>query len=341
MSQPLDRMDLFGGLKTADDWKDEMASESFGADDIDDDLDALEAEMFGEDGPDPDAMLAIREAQAENVARQMDVRGQLTIPPGMRASVDALEGAFAADVLLPNAADGGTIESVLEFVSENMANDDDTREMADYLATFVSNVGKPWSALNDAEKAGMVKAAIYQAAIPGMEQGWDDRLYEGFNALLEGEPLDALGDFAMVPVEGLQDSARAALDIIDMIKLPWIGDALTPAFAEVADEQVNTLAILYVALDKAGVDVVDWIVQEIDDDIGDVVPETVTFEDEGPDIPAIRLDEDEPTEQIEAYVQTSYIYEVAPPESEGIRPQDVLAMGYAGITIGALAGLIK
>jgi hypothetical protein len=343
MSQ-IDRMDLFGGLKTADDWKDEMA-DAFGAlagidygaegDDVDDDLDALESEMFGEDA-DETALTVNRAAQARAVASQLDIQGQLTVPGGMREIVNDLEGVFAADVVLPEVLDDGYTESMVEFVSEHLANDDDTREMATYLANFIQQGGKPWSALPAGVKMGMVKAAVQEAAKPGMELGFDDRIYDVFKAIQNGDYMDAMAAAAMVPVEGLQDSARAALDIVDMIKLPYIGDALTPAFAEVADEQINTLAVFYVVLDTMGFPVYDWLTQEVDEDMGEIVPPGASQEfDLGPDV-----DTGAPSE-ISEYVRTDFIFEAAPPSAEGIRPQDVLAIGYAAITAGALTGFIK
>lgn len=350
MSNPLNRMDLFAGLKTADDWKDEMADAygdlagiDYGADDgsVDDDLDAIEAEMFGEDDGEEDISLNDDEPQ---LPAETEIKGQLQIPEGMHDAVDAVAEAVSLDVVLPDYFDGGTVEKIVGFMSENVANYGDTRELATYISNYVDQGGQAWNDLPEAKKIQIVDTAIRQAAIPGLELRTDDEIldvYQRMKGVVKGEEsvLPTLWEVVKLPMSTLRDTAYVGLAVLEVIKLPFVGDMLTPQALEVQDELVNSVAMFYFSLEKAGYPVGKWIVDKIDEEAADeLVPARASQSFTPPEEPEQSM---QPETEVTEYTRTDFIYEAAPPAAEGIRPQDILALGYAILSGGAVAGIFK
>jgi len=231
-----------------DDFDDEFGS------DVSEDLDALDqeldSEIFG--------------------SWYGDAGGTLAAPAGAEHAVASLADAVNVGAILPgfaqsSGAEPGWIEWGMEGL-QNFLETDDSEELAAYLMQQPGFAN--WNSLNQSQQAQLVKQAVISAAIPGLEQNWDEPFRQAFasNPSILGAAWSSLASTPSA-IWGLitTDYPNAMFAVIQ--EIPGVG-AAAQGLAKAAgvqrpDQLINALAIRYYIMGLVYPSIYTWIAESV------------------------------------------------------------------------------
>lgn len=317
--------------------REDLFSDEFGLD---------REDLFGEEGdkeedPDVDDLESGLQSLEADIDRDLAAYGawygaeaEAMAQPGNLA---ALHSAVDIGVLLPEKLQGGYIEGFYEWYHDRAVGDEGleiARRLAEGLSQF------DWSKLSPVDKRELVKVAVIQSAIPGIDLSADDVIRN-----------------AIEPEVGVVDSLWAAAKATPAMAFRYFTSDLPKTFGSLivevpvlgplyedywkalgitkrknADQAINSLAMTYLALSWMGFPVYDWIADKIDAEGA-----MLSFAPAGPTLVEESL-------SIETGVAP------APPLPEPTEyaerrggmptPEVILAFGYGLTALGAITGIL-
>ncbi len=325
------------GLDDEDDEDDEMGA-WYGEDDEDDEDD--EMGFFGAEEGEAAAMLDELDAEMDEEiygAWYGAAGGTLAVPAGTEQALNALGAAVnAPGVLLPSflqsaGAEPGWVEWGLEKMASWIAPGD-AEELAAYL--MKQPQFHNWNSLGPAQQAELVRNAVWQSAIPGLEQNWDEPFRQAWNSSPSAIGAAWAGLKATPSAVWAFITSDAPNGVVAFLtEIPGFGAGLQAAMnaagVQRPDQLVNGLAMRYYVMGLVGIPVYSWIA------------DAVTRQGQAA-VQAVQAVSMPVGPQDLGVLPVMPPPQALPAPTTGLpAPQTILALGYAAMAGGAVLGVFK
>lgn len=332
--------DDFGALNSAS----LLAEEAYGEDEDEDDAgDDFGDDVFGDEGDEIDEDLDELDAELDSELYGSwygATEGALAAPAGAEGQVNSLAmalnvGAFLPAFLINAGAEPGYFEYFMEKAA-SAVGPNDAREIA---VKLMNQRGfESWNQLSKGQQAQLVRNAVVEAAIPGLQTTWDDPFRKAFQAnpgimgaswaSLKALPFSIWNLIA-------EDGPNGILAVLQ--ELPGLGPAATQALSvlgvQAPDQVINGLAIRYYFAGLVYPSIYTWLADSVTNQ-GQAGIQAVA-ESTRPPVQAPRYEDVGPLPRLENRP------EVIPSSGSGFpEPQNILAVGYGLVVLGGLTGIL-